>query len=255
MKTLIRTPWILILFVLVVSGASATDSQVETSMKDNERVVTDHNLIRAADYGLTDIELSRYHEIMKGPLGRWYRDLDPTWVLGFASETEEERRHYAAIVAEMEFRRVDNELAFNRAYSEAIAARSKGTPMINETQWQTSKTRNPADLFARIDTVESSRRLSLYVDGGCEDCDERVMQKLHAAAGTPVDIYLANMEDDQAIRKWAQRLRINAEAVKARELTLNHDAGQFAAQIANDRVVIFRNGPDGPMRMEGTGGE
>jgi len=253
MNTLFSRALILVLSVQVFSvtaavAGSAADSEYEThvSLLRTKHIETTYGAIQAIDYGLTETELTRYHEIMQGPLGRWYRDLDPTWVLGFASETDEERRHYAALAAETEFRRVENELAFNRAFSDAIAARTTASSMIDDALWAR---RRAHGVLRDINADDETGRWSLFVDGSCISCDGVVQEELRAAGLASVDIYLANMTDDASIRRWAQRLGVDVRAVKARRITLNHDVGAFSSQLdASDTVVVFYQGPFGPVR-------
>jgi len=253
MKTLFNRALILLssaqmFFSVATVAASATDNKpVEhVSQPHSKYIETTLGEIQAIDYGLTETELTRYYEIMQGPLGRWYRNLDPTWVLGFASETEKERRHFAALAAEMEFQRVENELAFNRAFSEAVAARTTASSMIDDALWARRKA---PGITPHANAGRENRRWSLFVDGGCFACDSVVQEELRSVGLASVDIYLANMADDESIRRWAQRLGIDVDAVKARRITLNHDVGAFSNQLsAEDSVVVFYQGPFGPIR-------
>lgn len=70
-------------------------------------------------WSLSMQEWQRYQQLMQGPAGRWYPQLDPPEVLGILARTKAEQRHYATLVVQQRKARIDRELAFNRAVQEA----------------------------------------------------------------------------------------------------------------------------------------
>src|SRR3546814_4495355 len=73
----------------------------------------------ASDWGLQPQEWARYRELMDGPLGIYSPNLDPLSALGIEARTDEERRRYAELQVQVEARRVEKLLAYQRAYDEA----------------------------------------------------------------------------------------------------------------------------------------
>ncbi len=73
----------------------------------------------ATEWGLQPQEWARYRELMDGPLGIYSPNLDPLSALGIEARTDEERRRYAELQVQVEARRVEKLLAYQRAYDEA----------------------------------------------------------------------------------------------------------------------------------------
>ena len=71
-----------------------------------------------SDWGLQPQD-GRYRELMDGPLGIYSPNLDPLSALGIEARTDEERRRYAELQVQIEARRVEKLLAYQRAYDEA----------------------------------------------------------------------------------------------------------------------------------------
>ncbi len=77
----------------------------------------------ATEWGLQPQEWARYRELMDGPLGIYSPNLDPLSALGIEARTDEERRRYAELQVQVEARRVEKLLAYQRAYDEAWQGR------------------------------------------------------------------------------------------------------------------------------------
>lgn len=241
---------------LISTDAISESAVTSTPMLQSEHhqsslVLNRHLPIRGEDYGLNDADLNQYQVLMQGPYGRWYRDLDPTWVLGFAAQSEEERVRYAAIVVEMEHARVERELAFQRTYDRLWRSRSDESPIIDPERW-----RNVSDVQSMISSARKknvamvkSERLALFVESGCEECD--VSPLLAKAQGRPVDIYVSGTSSDDDVRDWAMSQGISAVKVRQRSITLNHDEGLFDAKLdANEKMVLFVKTAKGFERWE-----
>ncbi|CAI1238321.1 hypothetical protein [Serratia ficaria] len=68
----------------------------------------------ARDWGLRQEEWTRYREVMRGPLGIFSPNLDPLTALGIEARSDEERRRYAELQVQIEARRVEKTLAYQR---------------------------------------------------------------------------------------------------------------------------------------------
>lgn len=60
----------------------------------------------------------------------------------------------------------------------------------------------------------------------CTPCDQAI-ERLQAS-GSVFDVYVVGSRaDDARIRDWARRTKIDPARVRARTITLNHDAGRW----------------------------
>ncbi|MFK7425040.1 TIGR03759 family integrating conjugative element protein, partial [Pseudomonas sp. Env-2] len=85
----------------------------------------------ASNWGLQPLEWVRYRELMDGPLGIYSPNLDPLSALGIEARTDEERRRYAELQVQIEARRVEKLLAYQRAYDEAWQRLNPGMQRVN----------------------------------------------------------------------------------------------------------------------------
>lgn len=170
---------------------------------------------QARDWGLNTDEWARFQALMRGPLGVYSSHLDPLSALGIEARSDEERRHYAELQVQAEARRVEKLLAYQHAYDDAwqqlYPAASRVTPLDVSTMSIASST---------------NERAAVFVKDECPACDQVVRQL--QSAGMEFDIYLVGSHaDDAQIRSWAQRVGVDPSKVRARHITLNHDAGRW----------------------------
>ncbi|KWR90217.1 TIGR03759 family integrating conjugative element protein [Cupriavidus sp. IDO] len=170
---------------------------------------------QARDWGLRPEEWTRYRQLMQGPLGVYSPNLDPLTTLGIEARSDEERNHYAELQVQVEARRVNKTLAYQRAYDAAWKRLYPGQQRVNLPGAQTLSAGN-----------SGSGRLAVFVRADCAPCDKRVRQL--QTAGTAFDVYMVGSRlDDAHIRQWATRSGIDPARVRARTITLNHDAGRW----------------------------
>jgi integrating conjugative element protein (TIGR03759 family) len=170
---------------------------------------------QARDWGLRPEEWTRYRQLMQGPLGVYSPNLDPLTTLGIEARSDEERNHYAELQVQVEARRVNKTLAYQRAYDAAWKRLYPGQQRVNLPGAQTLSAGN-----------SGSGRLAVFVRADCAPCDQRVRQL--QTAGTEFDVYMVGSRlDDAYIRQWATRAGIDPARVRARTITLNHDAGRW----------------------------
>ncbi|MBV6791556.1 TIGR03759 family integrating conjugative element protein [Xanthomonas euvesicatoria] len=186
---------------------------------------------QARDWGLRTEEWTRYRELMQGPLGIQSPNLDPLTALGIEARSDEERRRYAELQVQVEARRVEKTLAYQRAYDEAWRRLAPGAQRVNLPG------AGPASTPA---LAQGSERTAVFVKDACPACDEAV-QRLQAA-GTEFDIYMVGSRaDDARIRDWARRVRIDPAKVRNRRITLNHDAGRWLSLgLPGDLPAVVR---------------
>lgn len=187
-------------------------------------------------WGMTEVEWARYEQLMSGPRGRWSPDLDPLMVLGIHAESDAERRRYAERVVRQEHDRVARELEFQREYDAAWRRLYPDEQRLDPARLMADAGDAGGPPFAAGD------RLLVFVDLACTDACasvvERVMARLQATPGVYVDFYLRGTNGrDDAIRQWAQARKIAPDLVRARTVTLNHDAGALARIVGADDLL------------------
>ena len=185
----------------VHAGESADIRLRDSESRDSER--------GAAVWQLTPADWSRYGELMRGRRGAWSPDADPLLVLGAHARTEAERRRFAEAFVLAEHERVEGELAFERAVQAAWKRLFAGQPRIAA----------PAGGSSGV-AVE---RYAVVVDRNCADCGRGVRTRVEA--GVPVDVYVRGAADDADLRAWAGEQSVDAAAVRAGRLTVNHGDG------------------------------
>lgn len=221
---------------LLAGAASVTVAQHATlsaTAPTHERpaatIRSDEQLAR--DWGLGSEEWAHYRELMQGPLGVHSPNIDPLTALGIEARSDEERRRYAELQVQVEARRVEKLLAYQRAYD---AAWQRLYPDLQRVAL-------PGAGTASVPTMTpQDERIAVFVKDACPACD-RVVQRLQAA-GTRFDLYMVgSRQDDARIRRWATRSGIDPAKVRARAITLNHDAGRWLSLgLPGDLPAVVR---------------
>ena len=176
----------------------------------------------ARDWGISPQEYERYESLMQGPRGIYSPGLDPLTALGIEARSDEERRRYAELQVQAERRRIDKELAYQRAYDEANARLYPGEKVIQITS---SPIGSAAGGKATLQ-MHGSGRLAVFVKDDCPACIVQVQQL--QSKKRPFDLYfIGSQGDDDRIRRWAILAGIEPANVKNRQITLNHDQGRW----------------------------
>jgi len=201
-------------------GNDAAESRVvHTEIRSSTDAALDEERL-ARDWGLKAEEWSRYRQLMRGPLGMYSPHLDPLTALGIEARSEEERRRYAELQAHAEARRAEKLLAYQRAYD---AAWRRLYPTLQPVSNRSGRS---FDGLGGVAPAGEQGRLAVFIKDKCPPCEERVKQL--QAAGKTFDIYMVGSRNDDArIRQWAARVGVDPEKVRARAITLNHDAGRW----------------------------
>lgn len=206
-----------------VATSRAAPSQVQNSTD----AALDERLAR--EWGLRPEEWARYRQVMQGPLGIYSPNLDPLTALGIEARGDEERNRYAELQVQAESRRVGKTLAYQRAYDAAWKRLYPGQQRVNMPGAQPPGTGN-----------HGSGRLAVFVKADCAACDQRVRQL--QSAGTAFDLYMVgSRQDDARIRQWATQAGVDPARVRARTITLNHDAGRWLSLgMSGDLPAVVR---------------
>lgn len=183
----------------------------------------------ASGWGLQPQEWARYRELMEGPLGIYSPNLDPLSALGIEARSNEERRRYAELQVQVEARRVEKLLAYQRAYDEAWQRLNPGMQRVNLPDDKPSAA-----------AVRGSGRTAVFVKDGCAVCGQLV-QRLQTS-GANFDLYMVgSRQNDARIRDWAKRLQIDPARVRSGSITLNHDSGRWLSLgLPGDLPAVVR---------------
>ena len=192
----------------------------------------------AHDWGLPPEEWARYRRLMQGPIGIYSPNLDPLTALGIEARSDAERRHYAELQVQAEARRVEKMLQYQRAYDDAWKRLYPGMQVVNlpDTAGPGAPTGEP-------------RRLAVFVKDNCPACVARVQQL--QAAGDAFDLYLVgSRQDDARVRAWASQVGVDPVKVRARTITLNHDAGRWLSIGADGELPAVVREIDGQWQRQ-----
>lgn len=216
MKTFIASLLLAAAFVSAWAQVPGTTDSRQVNSRAKAAVETSSDERSPRDWGLRQDEWSRFKQLMQGPLGTYSPNLDPLTALGIEARTDEERRRYAELQVVVEARRVEKMLAYQRAYDTAWQRLHPGMQRVSI----------PGTKQPKAFAESTPGRIAVFVRTDCPMCDQRVRQM--QAAGTAFDVYMVgSLQSDAAIRQWASRAGVDPAKVRARTITLNHDAGRW----------------------------
>lgn len=216
-----------------LSGQDAsTTGEQQTQVDEIDRDELQRS--QAEAWGLTDQEWSRYQELKERPRGTWSPDLDPITMLGIEARSEAERRHYAELLVEQQRKRVERELAFQKAYDAAWQRLHPDESRVNFFALGRSQT---AQSLLSTDTAVPSRYNVVVALDDCNRCDAEVQRLMDQ--GALMDIWVVDSDgNDDAIRQWATEVGIPADRVRQGQITLNHGGQRFSvSEDALPRVM------------------
>ncbi|EKK6843153.1 TIGR03759 family integrating conjugative element protein, partial [Salmonella enterica] len=173
----------------------------------------------------------QYQQVLKGPRALQSPGIDPLMALGLEAGSASERRHFAEMWVKQEYARVEKELAFQREVDAAWKRLYPNTLPVNMGN---------ASGIAH----DTQGRLALFVKRNCVQCDARLKAVL--ADNRQVDIYLVDSAgSDDTIRQWALAHHIPVDKVRSRQITLNHDNGNWLKYGQGRMPVVLQQGASG----------
>ncbi|MEN4946455.1 TIGR03759 family integrating conjugative element protein [Pseudomonas proteolytica] len=201
--------------VIAIGSAMGDTATTRSQTQDTQSIPLEHShTARAASWGLTEQEWSRFEQIQAGPRGIWSPNLDPLTALGVEAETDQERQHYAELQVTLEAKRTERELAYQQAYTNAWA---KLYPGLLPIQGMAS----PSPTSSSV-----APRPALFVEDQCPPCIAEAQRQQSSDAA--FDIYLVGSQgEDERVRSWARQAGIDAARVQRQQITLNHDRGHW----------------------------
>lgn len=203
--------------------------QLQPSRTSQNQIVRSLDARLAKEWGLRDDEFARYRELMEGPIGIYSPNLDPLSALGIEARSEEERRRYAELQVQVEARRVEKLLAYQRAYDSAWLRLNPSMQRVNMPEATSGS-----------GAVRGSGRMAVFVKDDCVSCAQLAQQL--QSSGAEFDIYMVgSRQDDARIRDWAKRAQIDPARVRSGSITLNHDGGRWLSLgLSGDLPAVVR---------------
>ncbi|WP_162619492.1 TIGR03759 family integrating conjugative element protein [Salinicola peritrichatus] len=210
----------MVLLFAITAPVWAQQGQDSQSTRIDQTQVEQSAQRPAQAWGLDQQEYERYQAIMQGPRGTWSPDLDPLTALGLEAQSDAERQKYAEMLVEAERKRVEAELAFQRAYDDAWRRLYPDDMPVHSFT-----TKGGADASQSVfgaSSRDASQRLNVVVASqGCEQCESTVRRLI--SLGAAMDIWVVDSNgNDSRIRTWAAKVGIPPEQVRAGGITLNH---------------------------------
>lgn len=226
--------FIWMLFALMceqTAWASVSTGYSVTTPQQQSATTVDRTQASGTAWGLNDKEWQQYQEVMKGPRATQSPGIDPLMALGLEAKSASERRHFAEMWVREEYARVEKELTFQREVDAAWKRLYPNTLSVNMGN---------ASGIAH----DTKGRLALFVKQNCVQCDARLSAVL--ADNRPVDIYLVDSAgSDDTIRQWALAHHIPVDKVRSRQITLNHDTGNWLKYGQGRMPVLLQQGASG----------
>lgn len=213
-----------------VLASVSTGSSVSAPQQQGSTTV-DRTQASGTAWGLSDKEWQQYQQVLKGPRAIQSPGIDPLMALGLEAGSASERRYFAEKWVKEEYARVEKELAFQREVDAAWKRLYPNALSVNMGN---------ASGIAH----DTQGRLALFVKRNCVQCDARLSAVL--ADNRPVDIYLVDSAgSDATIRKWALEHHIPVDKVRSRQITLNHDNGNWLKYGQGRMPVVLQQGASG----------
>ncbi len=219
-----------------LSETSATTNALSVQPLNQQNVVTNQLnrqtlQTQAQTWGLTESEWQRYQALEQGERGIWSPGLDPLTVLGVESRNEQEREHYARLLANKMHDRMERELQFQRTYDRVFAELYP-----NEQPFTVEP-----HISERIGRVIYFTRLD-----NCDKCESNADRMLsYVNEKTPIDIYFVDVKSNDDIYAWAKKHHIDPNKVQKKLITLNHDSGAWLQYADGKMPAAFQIQKDG----------
>jgi integrating conjugative element protein (TIGR03759 family) len=220
------------LLIAAIAAVPAMAQNTSTQKSELRRTHQATAAIAARHWGLSNEEWQDYQAIMQGKRGIWSPGLDPITALGVHADSDAKRQRLAELYVRQEFKRTEDELAFQKAVNRAWARLFPHQKPLNKTAGQFSP------------VSDAPTRYALVVKENCAACDAALRRHLRSAvfgSGIGMDIYLVDSgSDDDRLRTWASDNNIPQQAVEAGRITLNH--GRDFVGLKRFPVVYAKRG-------------
>ena len=219
------------------NGLANQTSQQQVNQRVNQQFNKNINVERQAEkWGLTKEDYQQYQkEMANTPSGHWWKNLDPSQVLGMNAKTEEERMKFAKIDVQLDYQRASKEIDFQHAYSQAFAELYPNAKPININ---TSKS-------AKLNTVQSNDKFYLFTpmsDSEGAMLVEKMITLMHGKSDISLNVFFVGQYSLKGIQQWANSNNIPKRMKSGNRITLNHNAiggNDLLHNVLKGRKVTF----------------
>jgi len=222
---------------------------------------------QAKIWHLTTKEYKHYLNLMKNsPAGIWYKNLDPAEILGLSADNSHARQKYALIEAHLDLTRIPHELAYQKAFSQAVKTL---LPNIKPMKWHSKieqqlashrgylhaihqlnvETHQPFSNNAQL-MLQSGDQLLLFVqlnDSLSNQVTLRLIKLIQMHPNIKLNIFFVGKNIfNKKIFAWAKQNHIEQKLVKQGVITLNRNNERFKKYYPNKadlpKITLDRQG-------------
>lgn len=208
--------------------------------------------VAAQEWQLSVEEWTRYRDLMQGRARFFAADMPPLLVLAMYAENDEDRNHYAEMLAQYERDRADRILKVQRAYDAAMNRLYPNEKIIdlNLLRQQGMHFGSASSIPGVTQAAQDSRTprigdtLALFASADCADCADKIRTLVSRYSIAPVEVYFSG--DSTAFKQWLQQSNLQPDWLKQHGVTFARDEGQSqqyqaapgTAFIVRDRALL-----------------
>ncbi len=242
--TVVRNVALLCVAMISLSvSAQSTSYRFSELHQSQVTGLLDNNTPERSYWGLSEAEWQRYETIRaKTPFAVWQHQATPLALLAFYSDSEADKRRYAARQAQLDQWRESLNYDWQNLYNEE-----------REKVWQANVKQVQGDAEHKtLDTLTANDQTLVFIDlTQCErTCLAQSRQVIHSGAKS--HLYFVGRTSPTAIRQWAQQLQVPPEKTHRGVITLNQEQGEAAQygvnviELANSAgIKVFYHHPNG----------
>ena len=172
---------------------------------------------KAKMWGLSIKQYRQYlNEMATTPSTRWWKNIDPPQILGMNATTENERMEFAMIDARLDHVRASREIAFQHAYSKALAKLYPNAKLIaintnKQTQSANIHNHDQYYLFTALNDPEGAMLAT------------KITQLMAKKSDVTLNIFFVGSASVQNIQSWATGNNLPTRMQRADRITLNQN--------------------------------
>jgi len=204
---------LLIVFSTVAWGAIESKTAItHTKVSDNTKKI-------AAMFHLKPTEWKRYQFLKKGPAGLKNDKMNPVMMLGMYAESEDEKKHYAELYAQLNVEYIERYREWQNAYLETFHSNFPDADVIDmEGMYMPGKAASKTSLKTYSPKINDS--VVLFIKPDCVPCERVYKKLLKMIPHIKLHIHF-NTNDEKQIIKWANKHKVPQDFVSNKQLTLN----------------------------------
>lgn len=199
--------YIALLTALLIASQNATSQESIQFSNETATALTESQFQTAEDWSLTVDEIKSLETLKRRNQGMLSPDITPLEWLGIFAESDEQRQHYASILAQRQLELMEAITKFELAYSEAIEK----------------------EILHNVKAKNTVDGLLLVTTNQCADakCKSNLVHALrHVEEGGKLDILLHDTEPGFGLKHWIATNKIPLDKLRERTITINIAEGR-----------------------------